>query len=83
MRKVRRTGQVLRTWNSFSCKVGCTLEEMFIKRRFRPMIGFLRSTCTTCHLEGKVPVVAIYIGHQGSTKGKVGVQRSFLSVGGT
>ena len=55
----------------------------FIKHRFRPMIGFLRSTCTTCHLEGKIPVVAIYTGHQESTKGKVGVQRSFLSRGDT
>jgi len=52
-------------------------------RRLRPMIGFLRSRCTTCHLKGKVPAVANDIGHQGSMKGKVGVQRSSLYVGGT
>jgi len=51
--------------------------------RIRPMFGFLHSRYTTCHLKGKVPVVAIYIGHQGSMKGKVGVQRSFLYLGGT
>jgi hypothetical protein len=55
----------------------------FIKRRFRPMIGFLRSTCTNCHLEGKIPVVAIYNGHRESMKGRVGVPRSFLYQGGT
>ena len=48
-----------------------------------PMIGFLLSRCTTCHPKGKILVVAIYTGHQESTKGKVGVPRSFLYLGGT
>ena len=45
---------------------------------FIPMIGFLRSNHINCHLEDGVWEVAIYIGHQGSMKGKAWVPRSYL-----
>jgi len=46
------------------------------------MIGSLHSTYTFYHRKGKVLGVAIYIGHQGSTKGKAEAGRSFLYLGG-
>ena len=46
------------------------------------MIGSLHSTYTFYHRKGKVLGLAIYIGHQGSTKGMVGVMKSFLFLGG-
>jgi len=46
------------------------------------MIGSLRSRCRICHPLVGARGLASDNGHQGSTKGKVEVGRSFLSLDG-
>ena len=47
------------------------------------MIGFLRSTCTTCRPKGMGLEVAMYTYRRGSTKGRVEASKSYLYRGGT